>query len=338
MPFSRPGRRMRGSSVPSRKPGAAVFGTREVAFEPLENGLDYMLSVVEHLSGVPDSRDLKYAILHLAAAIEVLLKSRLAAEHWTLILSKLEGVTSATFDAGDFQSVDARVAIGRLRAIVGISITDEDERNVKSIVEKRNRLQHHGLVDSAASVRAIAYNALNFLITFLDQHVQNVPHYQENVSNYLGRIRPKVLSMGDFVRHRLDNLQQSLDAFSVVVTCPTCSQVALVLDDPCHCYFCGATGPPSETAESYVENVLGQSQYLAVKDGEEWDLYDCPSCGLLTLVEDVSVRSRREQLWVCFAESLAWSDQVIRDCPRCGCKTLDDDLCANCASEVLSRD
>jgi hypothetical protein len=62
--------------------------TSSVSFPLLENGLDYMESAVGHLSGSPTDRDLKYGVLHLAAAIEVLLKMRLAGEHWALIFEQ----------------------------------------------------------------------------------------------------------------------------------------------------------------------------------------------------------------------------------------------------------
>jgi hypothetical protein len=48
-----------------------------IMFRPVDNGLDYLESVIEHLRGEPDQRNLKYAVLHLQAAVEVLLKIRL---------------------------------------------------------------------------------------------------------------------------------------------------------------------------------------------------------------------------------------------------------------------
>ena len=44
---------------------------------PVQNGLDYLKSAVEHLRGDPGPRELKYAVLHLQAAAEVLLKVQL---------------------------------------------------------------------------------------------------------------------------------------------------------------------------------------------------------------------------------------------------------------------
>lgn len=70
---------------PARKvehPGSEVF------FPPVPNGLDYLVSVVEHLESGDErvsARDLKYAVLHLAAGAEVLLKAWLPLEHWSLV-------------------------------------------------------------------------------------------------------------------------------------------------------------------------------------------------------------------------------------------------------------
>ena len=83
---------------------------KRVDLSPLENGLDYLRSVVDALAGDPTTRDLKYAVLHLAAGIEVLAKYRLHCEHWTLVVSKLDDpkIDRAAFERGDFTSVQAR--------------------------------------------------------------------------------------------------------------------------------------------------------------------------------------------------------------------------------------
>jgi hypothetical protein len=81
--------------------------TEQILFPPLLNGLDYLKSVIEHLRDKPDQRNLKYAVLHLQAAVEVLLKARLIREHWSLVFEK----PSAASSAARIESlVDARLA------------------------------------------------------------------------------------------------------------------------------------------------------------------------------------------------------------------------------------
>ncbi|MCE3034379.1 hypothetical protein [Streptomyces sp. CMSTAAHL-2] len=63
---------------------------QQIHFPPVENGMDYLISVLEHLDGEPSPRSLKYAVLHLQAATEVLLKARLIAFDWRLAFQKPE--------------------------------------------------------------------------------------------------------------------------------------------------------------------------------------------------------------------------------------------------------
>lgn len=57
--------------------------TRDLAFDLLENGLDFVVEALERLTkrSVQD-RDLKYGVLHLGAGIELVLKERLRLAHW----------------------------------------------------------------------------------------------------------------------------------------------------------------------------------------------------------------------------------------------------------------
>ena len=55
----------------------------------LENAFDYLLSAAEYAS-LKSPRSWKYAILHLVAGIELLLKARLQQEHWSLLFQRVE--------------------------------------------------------------------------------------------------------------------------------------------------------------------------------------------------------------------------------------------------------
>ncbi|MER7536939.1 hypothetical protein ABTX77_19490 [Streptomyces sp. NPDC097704] len=64
------------------------------------------------------------AVLHLQAAVEVLFKARLLAEHWTLVFADLHQATRKKLESADFKSVTTDAAVIRLRNIVGVPITD----------------------------------------------------------------------------------------------------------------------------------------------------------------------------------------------------------------------
>ncbi|WP_244302586.1 hypothetical protein [Streptomyces viridosporus] len=70
-----------------------------VDFPPVPNGIDYLSEVVTRLAR-PDAevspRDLKYAVLHLQAATEVLVKARLQIAHWSLVVKDLSKCTKSS--------------------------------------------------------------------------------------------------------------------------------------------------------------------------------------------------------------------------------------------------
>lgn len=98
------------SSIGARRgdrEGCNITAAKDVSFPPVPNGVDYLVSVVELLSrdkGDPSPRDLKYAVLHLQAASEVLLKARLQIEHWTLVVKDAAKTRKIQYQAGDFES------------------------------------------------------------------------------------------------------------------------------------------------------------------------------------------------------------------------------------------
>lgn len=76
----------------------------ELQMQPLENGIDFLENAIESL-GDGSPRGLKYAIIHLQAAAEVLLKVRLMREHWTLVFRESGTAKMGKFKMGDFVSV-----------------------------------------------------------------------------------------------------------------------------------------------------------------------------------------------------------------------------------------
>ena len=66
--------------MPSGKPGSDA-----IQLSMLENGLDFIRSGLKSIASPQSKFDLKYAVLHLSAGIELVLKDRLRREDWTLI-------------------------------------------------------------------------------------------------------------------------------------------------------------------------------------------------------------------------------------------------------------
>jgi hypothetical protein len=117
-----------------------------VDFPLVQNGVDYLSSACEHLrAGNATPRKLKYAVLHLQATAEVLLKARLQQEHWSLVLKDPGTATRAKFEAGDFDSCTTSAAVARLKDIVGVAIDDKSAKSLAILSKWCNALQHYGL-------------------------------------------------------------------------------------------------------------------------------------------------------------------------------------------------
>ncbi|MEU9472517.1 hypothetical protein AB0D78_39250 [Streptomyces avermitilis] len=145
---------------PVERPGS------EVNFPPIANGLDYLVSVITSLADDEErvsARDLKYAVLHLQAAAEVLLKYRLQQEHWTLVFAEPGKARKEELADGSLASCTPAQTVDRLRRIVGLPIGDKDAAALTKLAKTRNALQHYGLTDRARAVEARTAEVLDFL-------------------------------------------------------------------------------------------------------------------------------------------------------------------------------
>lgn len=139
---------------------------QQIEYSPVRNGLDYLKSVIDHLQDEPTARDLKYAVLHLQAAAEVLLKVRLMREHWSLVFRNPDKANRAAFSSGDFQSIGMEEALTRLKGIVTIELTPAAQESLNRLAIVRNKLQHFGLVDQAIAIEALTGKVLDALLCF----------------------------------------------------------------------------------------------------------------------------------------------------------------------------
>jgi hypothetical protein len=306
-----------------------------VQYEPLENGLDYLASVVENLQGSPTPRELKYAVVHLAAGVEVLLKARLLNNDWRLVFTDVDRADEDALAAGTFKSVGIYEAIKRLRR-AGVRIGEDDERAVIRSYQRRNALQHFGLSDSAEAIKASSARTLDFLVSFIGTEL--LPDDREVVLPVLESIRRGLQEIEGFVEVRLAGLKPQLKALAVLVTCPSCGQPAFI-PGICDCRFCFYSSTGQEAAEEYVWSVLGESEYEAAKGRANWSLHACPDCGEEALVGGITDHRNPEMYWCCFEEGWALHYSEVNECERCGMlasRGIDDFiLCDDCLQDML---
>ncbi|WP_326613346.1 hypothetical protein OG949_34070 [Streptomyces scopuliridis] len=237
----------RGPESWQRPAGAASVETvGRVHFPPIANGLDYLLSATEHLTQDPVAeRALKYAILHLAAGAEVLLKARLQLEHWSLVFKDPGQATRKALESGTLISCTPGEALQRLRDIANVVIGDKDSKTLTQLAQHRNALQHYGLTGpstEAPAVEARTAAVLDFLIRFLDEELLPALTAGERraVQGEMTAIRSRLESIASFAKKRMQRLRAELDPVRAhTVRCGECWQFALVIGGPRpRCHFC----------------------------------------------------------------------------------------------------
>lgn len=267
-------------------------------YPPVANGIDYLVSVVDHLH--PDTggspRDIKYAVLHLQAAVEVLLKARLVREHWSLVFRDPGTATHKKFLQASFDSCTTSTAVMRLRNIAGLTISGEAADALNDLARDRNALQHYGLTHNARAVEARAVTVLDFLLDFLAEETL-IPAGSEDEADAwahaaeedLDRVRDGVTAIQSFVTRRMNRLRgnELKDAEERTVYCQDCQQPALLLhDDGGTCHFCPMAWPARDLIECY-------------RSRDEWDDpgRDCPNCSCPTLIDGMSFVDGKDTLY-----------------------------------------
>ncbi|MEV7997149.1 hypothetical protein AB0O67_36300, partial [Streptomyces sp. NPDC086077] len=300
-------------------------GPVELTFQPVDNGIDYLLSVTNHLADKPSPRDLKYAVLHLQAATEVLLKARLQLEYWALVFERPENASRDKFDSGDFQSCGTPEALKRLTDIAGLDlgINGSIDKDLKQLAKWRNALQHYGLTVPAPAVEKLAANVLDFLLAFVHEQLRPTLEWRERkaLDRQMESVSEGLASINRFLTARWNRLREELKPLlNETVCCPLCMQNALLVDGEPICRFCQmAWIDGGDAAAAYVENVQGHSLYVNMKDGGDALITPCPECEHEALVADVELASGSTAEYFCF--QCGTEQGPLSMCDVCGVPT-----------------
>ena len=249
-----------------------------------ENSVDYVLSAAEHASK-DSSRNWKYAILHLVAGIELLIKARLQIEHWSLLFSQVDKASTTVMTSGNFHSVDFETACNRLQNIAGVTIDKNQSDHLNKLRILRNRIQHFDVELDIETVKSLIAKGLNFVLEFHDTELKG--QGITDTENRLEQIHLHVREFSEFVSERLQVLQPKLEEWESSEGCPACWQETLIIGDgDPRCLFCGYTIPSEEMAEQMAEFMVEvcpecQSESFAfVLFTNEDGGWLCTSCGI----------------------------------------------------------
>lgn len=312
---------------------------KHIHFELLENGLDFLLSGIEYLARGKDKRDIKYGVLHTVSGVELILKERLRREHWSLLFRDPGDAEFEAFRAGTFQSVAFEPCIERLQRVCLVDLEHKEKTYLLNLRDKRNRLEHFGIVDKLEAIMGPLARVLSIVLDFINEELEP-DEWSEPDRKALSTIRKNLGEIKAFVDSRVRLIASKLESIETVFTCPVCLQEALVPDDECVCHFCGYSDKAESVADQFVESVLGVTRYRAYKDGAIYPLHDCPGCERETLV-DIGFSEITDQ-YICFACGNTFETGSMRNCSHCGRKYLPGPggmfICDQCFEYQVQKD
>ncbi len=307
-------------------------------FTLLENGLDFIAKALEELRGDPKPRNLKYAVLHLKAGTDLLLKERLRMHDWRQLFADVDDADEQRFAEGDFVSPGTSEVLKRLRDAAGVTIRSRDKRTLRRLRMLRNRIEHFAVRDEKDAVVAVAAKTLSFALDFVGAEIEPTG-LEAQPEEDLEAIRQGLNEATVFVDERWNTIRDELARFDAVIDCYRCGEPAFALEDGASCYFCGYRVAAAEGAAEYAWLVLGSSEY-DIADGGEWAVSRCSECYSETLLDTgISGGESPAVRWVCFTCGRAWNDDALDNCTSCG--SLHDtgmDLCSDCWEYKISAD
>ena len=103
----------------------------------VENAMDFLSQSIDEFDERP-----KFSVIHFHAAVELFLKARLMAEHWSLVVSKRTDPNWDTFVSGDFVSVTFEEAADKLEKIVRSGLSKPERETFRRLTKHRNKMVH----------------------------------------------------------------------------------------------------------------------------------------------------------------------------------------------------
>ena len=224
----------------------------------IANATDFLKSATADLKTRP-----KHSVIAFYTAVELVLKARLMAEHWTLAVSK--NADRGSFAKGDFVSVGFDEACVRLRNVVGSPLSDDARAIFDNLRKHRNKMvyfYHEGEADEAA-LEAIALEQLlgwRALVGLIENQWQAV---FANMAFDVTAIDAGFAEHRLYAKAKFESLTERLkaitDAGGILARCRSCTY---------------------EAAEEN-EDVDGTSWSRCLVCGRQrrWIVAACPSCG-----------------------------------------------------------
>ena len=267
------------------------LNNNDVELSLLDNAIDFILRAVKSAM-LDDQLEWKYAVLHLAAGIELLLKARLSEVHWSLIFANVDKATKGSLQAGKFRSVGVESAMSRLRNIAEVQFDDKTLTDLEYIRNLRNRIQHFGFAMSIDQTKSVMARGLHFAKSFLEKELGSA--LVDKNKDILDGIYVQLSGFDEFVDIRIGQIEHRLNTTQVLIECAFCLQKTLEVGGQIgHCHFCNSDLTFSDLRSFHSKITVSDCHecgadssivFLPHRDGNEgrWNCSKCDAAGKYT--------------------------------------------------------
>lgn len=208
---------------------------KELLERVVDNALDFLARSLDEF----ESRT-KYSVIHFHAGIELLLKARLMAEHWSLVVSKRQDPDWKRLESGDFISVSLDDAAERLDKIVRLGLTKRELEVFRSLARHRNRMVHFfhdvgskkavdALLQEVASEQLVAWYLLHRLL--LDRWAAIFSPWKKQLDAFGSQLRKHEQYLQIAFEHLKPEIEKLTKDGASFRECPSCGFASMEIED-----------------------------------------------------------------------------------------------------------
>ena len=262
------------------------------------HGLEFIESSVALLSDDDHlEQQSREAVVLLAVGVELLLKSRLLSEHWSLVFEDVDSARESDLADGKLKSVGPEDCLNRLRHICGEKISADTEDRFKKFWEFRNRVVH--FVDRKLSIDSLRSQACFVLSELVDLTTRQ--HFvPPEITPRLEGLRRALISMRSYVEARRQAVEGILhQAGNASFYCTSCEHRAFVMREGRGvCLVCRLDYDHySEIASLHLQREHGYSANDPRADAAIAHCLACEAWGGVVLERQLSPVMRCLQCW-----------------------------------------
>lgn len=192
----------------------------------VNNALDFLGQSIIELEEKP-----KYSVIHFHAAIELILKARLMAEHWSLVVAPKKQADWHEFTQGKFVSVSLEEAATRLAKVAQSGLADKQLKSFRAVARHRNLMVHfyHKAEREDAGVQRLRAIVKEQLSAWYFLHDLMLGQWRETFlawEHAISEIDAKLREHHEFLKVVFDEaaptIKELLAAGLVFRVCPSC--------------------------------------------------------------------------------------------------------------------